>query len=213
MPAELSDYEKQRQRNIAANESVLALLGLANGASKLKQPPPPKKRRDDEDSGEPRLPTRKSARVSNAPITYSELSDEFCLREEKQLERMERASTRPQRLRTAPSFHSDEQAEAIRKQEELNAKKRQKAKLDAEYAHKQHIAMQAAAYAANPVLPNMTVRFMPQEVTTQNAQKKGKCWRCGQHWSLRKDGTIRDHGCTPLVGVAQPITAPHLPVM
>ena len=50
-------------------------------------------------------------------------------------------------------------------------------------------AVAAAAYAANPVLPDMTARFVPQKVT----QKKGLCWRCGQLWSLRKDGTIRDH--------------------
>ena len=39
--------------------------------------------------------------------------------------------------------------------------------------------------------------------------------RCGQMWSLRKDGTIRDHSCTPIVGAVaqQPFGSAHLPVM
>ena len=54
MPAELSEYEKQRLANIAQNQSVLAQLGLADGECKLKKPPPPKRRpvarkRDDDD--------------------------------------------------------------------------------------------------------------------------------------------------------------------
>ena len=89
MPAELSDYEKQRLANTAQNQSVLAQLGLADGECKLKPPPPPKKRpvprKDDEEEEEPQQPTRKSARVANAPVCYAELSDEFCLREEKKL--------------------------------------------------------------------------------------------------------------------------------
>ena len=72
-------------------------------------------------------------------------------------------------------------------------------------------AVAAAAYAATPVLPDMTARFVPQQVT----QKKGLCWRCGQMWSLRKDGTIRGHSCTRIVGAVaqQPFVSAHLPVM
>ena len=44
MPAELGDCEKQRLANIAQNQSVLVLLGLADGECKLEPPPPPKKR-------------------------------------------------------------------------------------------------------------------------------------------------------------------------
>ena len=127
MPAELSDYEKQRLANIAQNQSVLAQLGLADGECKLKPPPPPKKRpaarKHDDDAGEePQQPTRKSARVANTPVCHTELSDEFCLREEKKLAALERASTRPQRDRKATTSYSDEQAEAIITNDEANAK-------------------------------------------------------------------------------------------
>ena len=90
-----------------------------------------------------------------------------------------------------------------------NAKKRQQKARQEE--QRQRAAAAAAAYAANPVLPDMTARFVPQQVT----QKKGLCWRCGQLWSLRKDGTIRDHSCTPMVGAVaqQPFVPAHLPVM
>ena len=96
--------------------------------------------------------------------------------------------------------------------EEANAKKRrQKARQQQQEEQRQRAAVAAAAYAANPVLPDMTARFVPQQVT----QKKGLCWRCGQMWSLRKDGTIRDHSCTPIVGAVaqQPFVPAHLPVM
>ena len=216
MPAELSDYAKQRLANIAQNQSVLAQLGLADGECKLKPPPPPKKRpvprKDDEEEEEPQQPTRKSARVANAPVCYTELSDEFCLREEKKLAALERVSSRPQRERKSITSYSDQQAEEIMANEEANATKRkQRARLQQQEEQRQRAALAAAAYAANPVLPDMTARFVPQQVT----KKKGLCWRCGQMWSLRKDGTIRDHSCTPIVGAVaqQPFGSAHLPVM
>ena len=94
--------------------------------------------------------------------------------------------------------------------EEANAKKRRQ-KARQQQQEEQRAAVAAAAYAANPVLPDMTARFVPQQVT----QKKGLCWRCGQLWSLRKDGTIRDHSCTPMVGAVaqQPFAPAHLLVM
>ena len=192
---------------------MLAQLGLADGECKLKPPPPPKKRpaarKDDDEDEEPQQPTRKSARVSNAPVSYTELSDEICLREEKKLAALERVSSRPQRQRKSITSYSDQQAEEIMANERVNAKKRQQKARQEE--QRQRAAAAAAAYAANPVLPDMTARFVPQKVT----QKKGLCWRCGQMWSLRKDGTIRDHSCTPMVGAVaqQPFVPAHLPVM
>ena len=112
----------------------------------------------------------------------------------------------------AITSYSDQQAEEIMANEEANATKRkQKARQLQQEEQRQRAALAAAAYAANPVLPDMTARFVPQKVT----QKKGLCWRCGQMWSLRKDGTIRDHSCTPIVGAVaqQPFGSAHLPVM
>ena len=205
--------EKQRLANIARNQSVLAELGLTEGECKLK--PPPKKRpvpRKDDDDEEPQQSTRKSARVANTPVCYAELSDDFCLREEKKLAALERVSSRPQRERKNITSYSDQQAEEIMANEEANATKRkQKVRQQQQEEQRQRAALAAAAYAANPVLPDMTARFVPQQVT----KKKGLCWRCGQMWSLRKDGTIRDHSCTPIVGAVaqQPFGSAHLPVM
>ena len=155
MPAELSDYEKQRLANIARNQSVLAELGLTDGECKLKPPPPPKKRplprKDDDDDEEPQQPTRKSARVANAPVCYTELSDEFCLREEKKLAALERVSSRPQRECKSITSYSDQQAEEIMANEEANATKRkQRARLQQQEEQRQRAALAAAAYAANP---------------------------------------------------------------
>ena len=150
-------------------------------------------------------------KVLSHPVCYTELSDEFCLREEKKLAALERVSSRPQRERKSITSYSDQQAEEIMANEEANAKKRQKARQLQQEEQRQRAALAAAAYAANPVLPDMTARFVPQQVT----KKKGLCWRCGQMWSLRKDGTIRDHSCTPIVGAVaqQPFGSAHLPVM
>ena len=150
--------------------------------------------------------------MANAPVCYAELSDEFCLREEKKLAALERVSSRPQRERKSITSYSDQQAEEIMANEEANATKRkQKARQQQQEEQRQRAALAAAAYAANPVLPDMTARFVPQQVT----KKKGLCWRCGQMWSLRKDGTIRDHSCTPIAGAVaqQPFGSAHLPVM
>ena len=50
---------------------------------------------------------------------------------------------------------------------------------------------------------------------TVSRSSDGKRGDCGQMWSLRKDGTIRDHSCTPIVGAVaqQPFVSAHLPVM
>ena len=80
--------------------------------------------RDSDDEEEPQQPTRKSARVANAPVCYTELSDEFCLREEKKLAALERVSSRSQRDRKAITSYCDQQAEEIMANEEANAKKR-----------------------------------------------------------------------------------------
>ena len=208
----LSNYELERLANIAKNKAKLAELGLDEESSKLKDPLPPKKRRrDDHDDNNDNVdvqPARRSLRLSNTEVSYTELSDEFCLREERLLYAKERISTHPTRKRHAPSTYSDEQADAILVKDEKNASKRAKLALQRTQMH--HISVSNATPHL-PFMPAMPGHFIPVSVNMVHGQKKAICPRCGQLWALRKDKSIRDHSCIP---VSQSLPhLPHLPAM
>ena len=66
----LSDYEKQRERNIASNNERLAQLGLSQGGLALKKKkaaPKPKRQRADPD-WKPERTTRVSGRPAAAAV-------------------------------------------------------------------------------------------------------------------------------------------------
>ena len=231
MAAPLCAYELQREANVARNQAVLAALGLG-GDNSLKGPkPPPKKpppKPADEDTDASPKFVRRSGRSTNAPPSYAEgLSDAFMCAEEKSLERRERQSNRPQRKRLAPSYHSDEQANAIMAREEANAAKRRARQAELE---RQARARQQQAYMQQqsalvmrapsaPVLPSMSSMPTFTTVAPVAAKKQWrvdqpvvKCVRCGGLYAQRKDGKVRDHYCSPIVSVAAPVVA-HLPAM
>eukprot|EP00966_Prymnesium_polylepis_P231054 5346763-Prymnesium_polylepis.1 len=91
----LSDYERKRLDNIAANQAVLESLGLADGArvllvDKKKDARQAKRKRDNDEDGEAKpVDVRRSNRLCDAPKTYMELSHEDMLREERDTERKE----------------------------------------------------------------------------------------------------------------------------
>lgn len=225
--APLSEYELQREANVARNQAVLAALGLG-GDNSLKPPKPPKKptpkpNPDAETDAEPKV-VRRSGRSTNAPPSYAEgLSDAFMCAEEKQLSRRERErqSDRPQRKRQAPSYHSDEQGDAILARDEANAAKRRARQAELErQARQQQTALIMRAPSATPVLPSMASMPVMPVVSPPAAVKKQwrvdqpvvKCVRCGGLWAQRKDGRVRDHYCSPLVSTTAPVVA-HLPTM
>lgn len=228
MAAQLSEYELQRLANVARNQAVLDALGLGgNNALEEKKPPirkPPAPKPDDDDDV-PKF-VRRSGRSTNAPVTYSEgLSDEFMCKEEKALERRELQSNRPQRKRGAPTYHSDEQGDAILAHNEANAVKRRCREAELERQNRQQQAQRAAliVHASNaPMLPSMsTAQAAPPfvhvaaSVTVKKQwrvdQPVVKCMRCGGLYAQRKDGRVRDHYCSPANSVA-PVIA-HLPAM
>lgn len=207
---ELSEYEHKRLQAIADNEAKLAALGLGKATDKLIPPKQQKKRQKDVDVGNMQ-PTRRSLRQTNENVSYIELNDAFFRAEEKEAKQAERVSNRPKRIRSAPTSYSEEQANAIFKQEKINAKKR-KSMFD---AHTQKMAMSNATIPMIPIVQNAVVCTKPTVVIVNNGQKRGQCWRCGQFWALRQDDMIRSHSCVPLpVAVAtSQVVLPHLPVV
>ena len=81
----VSAYEQQRLDNIAANNAVLAALGL-NGDNSLKEKNNPvNPLRKVPVSSEPAVPERRSSRVSKKTPLYPGLTDKFMLEEEYEL--------------------------------------------------------------------------------------------------------------------------------
>ena len=126
---QLSDYERQRLDNIAANKAHLESLGLAGGArgllaDKTKITRQPKRKRDDDEDGEAGLvDVRRSSRLCDAPKTYVELSHEDMLREERD-ERIERCTMRPARSCGKPVTFVQKQAEEQEERQKVNTARR-----------------------------------------------------------------------------------------
>ena len=89
----LSAYEQERLDNIARNQAFLDAIGLGEDKPALIPKKKNTKRcRDDtvDDEG-PTEPTRKSARVANLDPEHGQLTDDFCIAEERGLLRPKRA--------------------------------------------------------------------------------------------------------------------------
>ena len=93
----LSAYEQERLDNLARNQAFLDAIGLGEDKPALiPKKKVTKRSRDDTDDDEgPTEPTRKSARVAKLDPEHGQLTDEFCIAEERGLLRPKRARTEP----------------------------------------------------------------------------------------------------------------------
>lgn len=122
----LSKYELERQAQIEANKRKLIELGIDDEITLMRKPKPPTKNRQPPTDLQAQ-PTRKSARVAQTPVFYYQLSDEFCLQEEKEVERN---STHPVRDRKKRQLLQDEQAaEHLKRQDESDRRRFEKQQL------------------------------------------------------------------------------------
>ena len=94
----LSAYEQERLDNIARNQAFLDAIGLGEAKPALIPKKKVTKRSrddtDDDDEG-PTEPTRKSARVAKLDPEHGQLTDEFCIAEERGLLRPKRTKAEP----------------------------------------------------------------------------------------------------------------------
>lgn len=112
------------------------------------------------------------------------------------LRRAAQASDRPQRQKTAPTRHSDVQAQEILDTETRNAMKREQARRR-QQAASERAALQTAA--GPPQLPSISTTASANAIPAIPCVSSGRgvCWRCGGQYALKKDKTMRDHYCTP----------------
>ena len=106
----LSAYEQERLDNIARNQAFLDAIGLGDDKPDLIPKKKNKRCRDDTDDDDegPTGPTRKSARVAKLDPEHGQLTDDFCIAEERGLLRSKRAKTEPVKA------YSEIQAEELR---------------------------------------------------------------------------------------------------
>ena len=93
----LSAYEQERLDNIARNNAFLDAIGLGeNKPALIPKKKVTKRCHDDADDDEASAePTRRSARVAKIDPEHGQLTDEFCIAEERGLIRSKRARTEP----------------------------------------------------------------------------------------------------------------------
>ena len=221
----LSAYELQRLKNVAANNAVLAQLGLAGDNSLRDKPPPKKKPPPPPPPSSASVEVRRSSRVSGQHVDYSGgLSDDYFRDEERRAER-------PERKRSAPTnLYSDEQALEIQKRENRAAVRRKQAAAEAAEAQRKaqladQVEKQNAIRIANnfaatrslapstPFLPSFDDDDFPykppykpshQPVSLANQQhtyytsgERAQCPKCGGFFVLTKQRVLRQHDCRP----------------
>ena len=149
----LSAYEQERLDNIARNQAFLDAIGLgeAKPALILKKKVTKRSRDDADDDDEgPTEPTRKSARVARMDPEHGQLTDEFCIAEERGLLRSKRARAEP--TKSYSEIQAEEDAERREASLQRAAAKR-KALEDAERRRLQEKQRQTIALQhANRVL-------------------------------------------------------------
>ena len=93
----LSAYEQERLDNVARNQAYLDAIGLGNDKPDLipKKKNNKRGRDDTDDDEEPTEPTRKSARVAKLDPEHGQLTDEFCIAEERGILRSKREKAEP----------------------------------------------------------------------------------------------------------------------
>jgi hypothetical protein len=210
-------YEQERLDNIARNQEVLRSLGLGDGLVPPKPKAPPRsapkiKDIDPDLDGAEALPVRRSSRVAKAPVQYTELPDDFCLEEEKQL-----MGGRPSRDRKRIITYAQKQGEEIEAAEAKNVLRRAKQQraIAADLARRQQAAesssvgdspVSSASVTTIPPCASMprpsssSIIFAPNN--SRGYHTDGKCAECpickGIFVVRKLDGQIRTHSCQPV---------------
>ena len=172
----LSAYEQERLDNIARNQAFLDAIGLGEAKPALTPKKKVTKRSrddtDDDDEG-PTEPTRKSARVAKLDPEHGQLTDEFCIAEERGLLRSKRARAEP--TKAYSEIQAEEDAERREASLQRAAAKR-KALEDAERRRLQEKQRQTIALQhANRVLMqqqrvNTPIVLPPSQPVTTNVK-------------------------------------------
>ena len=170
----LSAYEQERLDNIARNQAFLDAIGLgdANPALVPKTKNTKRCRYDTVDDEGPTEPTRKSARVANLNPEHGQLTDDFCIAEERGLLRPKRAKADP--AKAYSEIQGEEDAErreaslqrAAAKRKVLEDAERQRAQekqrqlialqqINRALMHQQRVNMPIVLPPAQPVTTNV----------------------------------------------------------
>lgn len=180
----LSAYEQERLDNIARNQAFLDAIGLGEAKPALIPKKKVTKRSrddtDDDDEG-PTEPTRKSARVAKLDPEHGQLTDEFCIAEERGLLRSKRARAEPTKA------YSEIQAEEDTERREASLQRaaaKRKALEDAERRRLQEKQRQTIALQhANRVLMqqqrvNTPIVLPPSQPVTTNVKPGARYIPC-----------------------------------
>ena len=192
-----SEYELQRDANIARNQAVLDALGLG-GNNSLK----PQKAPVAAWEPAPLIPEqerRRSSRVSRQVVTFQALSHEFCDEEE----RVAEGRVREGRKRAAPTSYREEQAREVEEREARAARRREEAQ-----RVRRTVEAKVSTTAPAPLLANLPiVDDNAQRPAHQFAypvlSKRARCPGCNGIFVVTAKGTLHKHDCRP----ARPIVA------
>ena len=198
-----SDYELQRDENIARNQAVLKALGLGgDNALQVKAAVKPRAQ-SVQVSDEER---RRSSRVSKQPVTFQQLSHEFCDAEERRAEGREQVRAVGSRKRSAPMSYQDEQQREIEQREAKAAERRaqvERVKKEAERAARAKLVQErgslqvlAQAAAHVPIVDDNAQR-PPHQHAYPTLSQRARCPLCKGIFVLTAKGQLHKHDCRP----------------
>ena len=171
--ANLSEYERKRLEQIKHNNEQLALLGLADGASKL-APPQPSRRKTRVPPQVSQEPTRRCSRLQDPDrVTLIQMRDDID-EEDKVLEKRNRSKRTIKQVQ----FEEDDDYAYPRRKRAKVAK---------------HCSVQQPDESADGVNAAELFSLVSTPHIVQN--KKPNCPRCMMPFALKANGCIRRHNC------------------
>ena len=201
---EISAYERERLNNIERNNAVLHSMGLGERLVPAKPKSTRKAKRqdnDDDDADSVAPPVRRSARVAKDAPEYAELSDEFCVEEEKRL-----AGGRVRRQTV--TYAQKQGLEMQEAEDKLAARRAKRQKEIAANLARQSLARQSSSVQVRSVGPHLAATMIPSMDRApivfgdKGYYTQGICAQCpdcGGKFVVRKsDGKIRSHICRPV---------------
>jgi hypothetical protein len=193
-----SAYEEERKKNIDRNNKLLERLGLRNIV--------PKKHVFKKVQAKPHpapypVELRRSLRASGNR-DYAELSDAFCLAEERALQRPKREMKAP---KSVPYHEQQALDQEMRQAKILKRKSIQAAQPAAVTTHAPTQMVNSAickfdigSWEEQLFMHNSTpYQVIDQEGPYPTQGKRGMCPICHNHFVLKRDGTMRKHDCIP----------------